>query len=94
MFESQGNFDPQREELVSGHRPKHFENPKRMKMKFIRNRESKIIGIESGEILMDGHSKIVARYIPSTDITVTREGRIVGKGDLRLFELGKSQAKH
>jgi hypothetical protein len=73
--------------LVSGHGQKHFENPKRMKMEYIKNREGRIIGIVSGEWLMDGHSKLVARYIRSNDITVTREGRVIGKGDQRLRTL-------
>jgi hypothetical protein len=35
----------------------------------------------------------VARYVSSVDKTFTREGRIVGNGDLRLFTLGKNPPK-
>ncbi|HTV39270.1 MAG TPA: hypothetical protein VMF08_01735 [Candidatus Sulfotelmatobacter sp.] len=62
-----------------------------MKMEYIKNREGRIIGIVNGEWLMDGHSKLVARYIPANDITITREGRVVGKGDQRLRMLPPSQ---
>lgn len=53
-------------------------------MEYVKNREGRIVGIVNGEWLMDGHSKLVARHISSTDTTVTREGRIVGRGDQRL----------
>ncbi|HEV2327210.1 MAG TPA: hypothetical protein VGY56_00295 [Verrucomicrobiae bacterium] len=55
-----------------------------MKMEYIKDREGRIIGIVNGEWLMDGHSKLVARYIRSNDMTVTRDGRVVGKGDQRF----------
>lgn len=72
---------------------KRINDNRTMKMEHIKNREGRIIGIVNGEWLMDGHSKLVARYVPATDTTVTREGRVVGKGDLRWFQLGKNQSK-
>jgi|HubBroStandDraft_5_1064220.scaffolds.fasta_scaffold76276_2 hypothetical protein len=62
-----------------------------MKMEYIKNREGRIIGIVNGEWLMDGHSKLIARYIASNDIIITREGRVVGKGDQRLTMLPPSK---
>lgn len=62
-----------------------------MKMEYIKNREGRIIGIVNGQWLMDGHSKLVARYIQSNDITVTRDGRVVGKGDQRLRMLSTAR---
>ena len=58
---------------------------------FIRNREGKIIGRMDGAWLRDGAGKLVARYDASDARTRTREGKIVGNGDLRLFQLGKDQ---
>ena len=62
-----------------------------MKMEYIKSREGRIIGIVNDEWLMDGHSKLVARYIASNDITVTRDGRVVGKGDQRLRMLAPAK---
>lgn len=59
---------------------------------YIRNREGKIIGRFAGQWLRDGQGKLVAHYDSSNDITKTREGKIVGKTDLRLFQLGKDKA--
>jgi hypothetical protein len=53
-------------------------------MECIKNREGRIVGIVNGEWLMDGRSTLVARHIRSNDITVTRDGRVVGKGDQRM----------
>ena len=58
---------------------------------YLRNRAGKIIGRFDGAILRDGTGKIVAKYDSSDDRTRTREGKIVGNGDLRLFQLGKDQ---
>jgi hypothetical protein len=58
---------------------------------YIRNREGKIIGRQDGNWLRDGNGKLVARYDSFDDRTRTREGVIVGKGDLRLFRLGRIQ---
>jgi len=58
---------------------------------FIRNREGKIIGRMDGAWLRDGTGKLVAKYDTSDDRTRTREGKIVGNGDLRLFQLGENQ---
>jgi len=57
----------------------------------IKNREGRVIGIVNGEWLMDGHSKLIARYIRSSDIIVTRDGRFVGKGDQRLRVLSRTK---
>ena len=55
---------------------------------FIRNREGKIIGRFDGDWLRDGNGKLVAKYGDSADgRTRTREGKIVGSGDLRLTQL-------
>jgi hypothetical protein len=62
-----------------------------MKNEIVKNREGRIVGIVNGELLMDGRSKLVARYIASNDITITREGRVVGKGDQRLRMLPPSK---
>lgn len=58
---------------------------------FLRNREGKIIGKFDGQWLRDGHGKLVAKFDSSNERTRTREGKIVGNGDLRLFQLGKDQ---
>ena len=62
-----------------------------MKDQYIRNREGKIIAHQDGNWLRDGTGKLVARYDSSDDVTRAREGKIVGKTDLRLFLLGKIQ---
>jgi YD repeat-containing protein len=58
---------------------------------YIRNREGRIIGRFDGQWLRDEHGKLVAKHDASDDRTRTREGKIVGNGDLRLFQLGKDQ---
>jgi hypothetical protein len=58
---------------------------------YIRNRTGKIIGRTDGNWLRSGEGKLLARYDKSDDRTRTREGKIVGNGDLRLFQLGKNQ---
>lgn len=60
-----------------------------MKDGFIRDGTGKIIGRFDGKWLRDGAGKLVARY---DNRTRDREGRIVGNGDLRLFQLGKDQS--
>jgi len=44
--------------------------------------------------LLDRSGLPVARDVSSVDKTISREGRIVGSGDLRLFQHGKNQPKH
>jgi hypothetical protein len=62
-----------------------------MKDGFLRNREGRIIGRMDGNWLRDGTGRLLARYDSSDDRTRTREGKIVGQTDLRLFQLGKDQ---
>lgn len=62
-----------------------------MNTDYIRNREGKIIGRFDGNILRDGTGRIVAKYDAWDNRTRDRSGRIVGNGDLRLFQLGKDQ---
>ncbi len=62
-----------------------------MKDRFIRNREKRIITKFDGSCLRDDHRKLVAHYDTRNDVTRAREGRIVGNGDLRFFQLGKVQ---
>jgi len=65
-----------------------------MKNEILKNREGRIVAQVKGEWLLSRSGQPVARYISSVDKTVTRDGRIVGgKGDLRLFQLGKNQPK-
>lgn len=59
---------------------------------FIRNREGRIIAKFDGTWLRDGQGKLVAHYDSRNDVTRTREGRIVGKSDLRLYQLAKNQS--
>ena len=58
---------------------------------YIRNRERKIIGRMDGNWLRGGTVKLVARYDNLDNRTRDRTGRILGTGDLRLFQLGKDQ---
>jgi hypothetical protein len=64
-----------------------------MKNEFLKNREGRIIGRLKGEWLLTRSGQPVARYVSSVDKTMTREGRIVGNGDVRLFPLRKDQSK-
>ena len=64
-----------------------------MKNEILKNREGRVVGRINGEWLLDRSGLPVARYIPATDKTITREGRIVANGDVRLFQLGKDQPK-
>ena len=64
-----------------------------MKNEILKNPEGRIVGRINGEWLLGRSGLPIARYIPSVDKTVTREGRIVGNGDIRLFQLGKDQLK-
>jgi hypothetical protein len=61
-----------------------------MKNGFIRNREGRIIGRMDGNWLCDGTGKLAAKYDLSDGKTRTREGKIVGNGDLRLFQPEKT----
>lgn len=58
---------------------------------YLRDRTGHIIGKFDGNWLRNGTGKYVARYDASDDRTRTREGKIVGNGDLRLLQLGKDQ---
>jgi len=58
---------------------------------YIRGRTGKILGRIDGNWIRDGSGKLVAHYDSRSDVTRTWEGRIVGKSDLRLFQLGKDQ---
>jgi len=61
---------------------------------FIRNREGKILGRETSDGWMrDGTGRLVAKYDKGDSRTRTREGLIVGSGDLRELELGKQTDK-
>lgn len=64
-----------------------------MKNEYLKNREGRIIGRLKGEWLLTRSGQPVARYVSSVDKTMTREGRIVGNGDVRLFPLRKDQSK-
>jgi len=61
-----------------------------MKNEYLKNREGRIIGRIHGEWLLSRSGQPVARYIETVDKTVTREGRILGNTDLRLYQLGKN----
>lgn len=55
---------------------------------FIRNREGKIVGRETSDgWLRNGTGKLVAKHDKGDNRTRTREGKIVGSGDLRLTQL-------
>ena len=55
---------------------------------FIRNREGKIVGRETSDgWLPNGTGKLVAKHDNGDNRTRTREGKIVGSGDLRLTQL-------
>jgi len=62
-----------------------------MSDQYTRDRTGHIIGRFDGNRLRGGTGKPVARYVSSVDKTLTREGTVVGSGDLRLFQLGKNQ---
>jgi hypothetical protein len=62
-----------------------------MKNGYLINREGRIVGQIKGEWLLGRSGQPVARYISSVDKTLTREGRVLGNGDLRLFQIGKNQ---
>jgi hypothetical protein len=64
---------------------------KRMKDGYIRNREGRIIAKYDRNWIRDGAGKLVARYDSGDGRTRTREGVIVGSGDLRQYALGKDQ---
>jgi YD repeat-containing protein len=57
---------------------------------FIRNREGRIIGRIDGDWLRDGTGKLVARYDNWDNRTRDASGKIVGSGDQRMKELGKT----
>ena len=55
---------------------------------YIRNGTGKIIGRETSDgWLRDGTGKLVAKYDKGDNRTRTREGVIVGSGDLRQTQL-------
>ncbi len=56
---------------------------------FIRNREGKIIGRQDGNLLRNGQGQIIAKYDVRSDMTRTGNGKIVGKGNQMVRELGK-----
>jgi hypothetical protein len=58
---------------------------------YLRDRTGKIIAKVDGPILRDGTGRIVAKFDAWDSRTRDRSGRIVGNGDLRLFQLGKDQ---
>ena len=59
---------------------------------YIRNREGKIVGRETSDgWLRDGTGRLVAKHDKGDDRTRTREGKIVGSGDLRLTQLDTEQ---
>jgi hypothetical protein len=60
---------------------------------YIRNRTGKIIGRFDGNWLRDGTGKLVARFDAWDNRTRDRNGKIVGTGDLRLFELGEGGSR-
>ena len=60
-----------------------------MKDGYLRNREGRIIGRIDRNWIRDETGKLVARYDSGDDRTRTREGVIVGSGDLRLLKLGQ-----
>jgi hypothetical protein len=60
-----------------------------MNDRYIRNREGKMNGRYDGQWLRDGTGKLVARYDAGDNRARDKTGRIVGNGDLRLFQLGK-----
>jgi hypothetical protein len=62
-----------------------------MKNEYLKNREGRIIGRLKGEWLLTRSGQPVARYVSSVDKTMTREGRIVGNGDVRLFQFAKDR---
>jgi len=64
-----------------------------MSEKIYKNREGRIIGKINGEWLLGRSGLPVARYVKAVDKTLTPEGRVVGNGDVRLFQLGKNQSK-
>ena len=63
-----------------------------MKNEILKNREGRIIAQVKGEWLLGRSGLPVARYVKTVGKTLTPEGRVVGNGDLRLFELGKNHS--
>lgn len=64
-----------------------------MKNEILKNREGRIVAQVKGEWLLSRSGQPVARYIKAVDKTLTPEGRVVGNGDVRLFQVGKNQPK-
>lgn len=60
-----------------------------MKDNFIRNHTGKIIARQDSNSLRDGTGRLIARYDSSDDRTRRRDGKIIGSGNLLLFELGQ-----
>ena len=57
---------------------------------FIRGKTGKILGRIDGNWIRSGDGKLIARFDSGDGRTRTREGVIVGKGDLRLLKLGSN----
>jgi hypothetical protein len=64
---------------------------KRMKDGYIRSREGRIIARFDRNWIRSGDGKLIARYDSGDGRTRTREGAIVGSGDLRLLQIGKER---
>jgi len=64
--------------------------------KFILDAGGNVIGIMPTAIngmMLDKKGQPVARYDPGTNCTYDKMGRFVGRGDLRMVELGKHIAE-
>ncbi|HON08725.1 MAG TPA: hypothetical protein PLW02_11570 [Verrucomicrobiota bacterium] len=62
----------------------------------INDGRGRIIGIKSlsnNGWIYDKHGHPVARYNASTNDTIAADGRYLGKGDLRMVELGRRLAE-
>ena len=64
-----------------------------MQNEILKNREGRIVAQIKDEWVLSRSGEPVARYVKAVDKTLTPEGRVVGNGDVRLFQLGKSQKK-
>ena len=63
-----------------------------MKNGILKNREGRIVAQVKGEWVLSRSGKPVARYVKAVDKTLTREGRVVGNGDVRMIQVGKNQS--
>ena len=64
-----------------------------MQNEILKNREGRIVAQIKGEWVLSRSGQPVARYVKAVDKTLTPEGRVIGNGDVRLFELEKGQSK-